>query len=221
MKKIFLLFTTLTFLISGIIFATPKPVSADLGLLGAMVMQHAKDACINNIASVPTIPELYTSGYENSEGEQETSTYIENGGGALEPNSIPPANAFADKFATSDSNSKMVLPIGQFYDAGYCHIFKLHMLYSNGKQGTYRYINGAQKTQFQYPAYPDTLMDAVMEVVNGTTVLECDSTKSRCVKEAYSKTADKKVRVVLESGKSFKSANYKNYDWVIVTAYPI
>lgn len=190
-----------------------------------MVMTHAKDACINNILSVPTIPELHTSGFENSEGEEETSTYIENGGisdGLLEPNSYPDIDIFRDKFAKSDSGSKMVLPLGQFMNAGYCHTFKGHMLNSNGSKGTSVKIGADDKSQFQYPTYPEVLMDIVMEVVNGTNVLNCtNAAKTRCTKETYSKTADQKVRVALESGATFKSANYQSYHWVVVSAFPV
>lgn len=237
MKKTFLLFTAI-FLFSGSFLASPKSVSADPGLLAEMVRDQASDACINNIAlaSIPLSEDFNTSNYGVSlddedtftivEDEDDTFTIIEDEGiytrtveesnNAIMPFSV---STFKNQVATSSQGSKIIMPIGQFTNYGYCHTFKGHMLNANGNKKYSKTINGEKKSQFQYPRYPETTMDIIIEVVNGTKTLTCQKDKpTRCTKEAYSDLEDQKVKVVLERGKNF--SNYNTYEWVVITAYP-
>lgn len=234
MKKTFLFFTTLTFLFSSVFLVPPKSASADLGLLGALVKNQASDVCINNIArgGLPFIEQETFAVDEDEdetftiiEDEEETFTIIKDEGditGVFESsNSVTPFSIsnFKNVVATSDLGSKMIIPLGQFTNYGYCHTFKGHMLNSNGNKKYSKLIGGEYKSQFQYPRYPETTMDIVMNVVNGTTTLTCQTNKpTRCTKEAKSNLEGQNVRVVLERGSNF--ANYSNYKWVVITAYP-
>lgn len=228
MKKVFFIFTMLMFLFSSVFLASPKSVSADPGMFAEMVRDQASDACINNIAraSLPLTQELDIYNYEMSEEEEDTFTIIEDEGTytrTVETNdSIMPyaVSAFKNEVATSSQGSKIILPLGQFTPAyGYCHTFKGHMLNSDGTKKHSVKIGGEPKSQFQYPRYPETTMDIIVEVVNGTTDLKCQKERpTRCTKEANSKLEGQKVKVVLERGKSY--SGYSNYNWVVITAYP-
>lgn len=225
MKKTFLFFITLTFLFSSVFLVTPNSVSADPGLFGEIVRDQASDACINNIARA-SLPLGEEETFTFIEDEGETFTIIEDEGTytrTVESNnsSIPfSISAFKNEVATSDLGSKIILPLAEFNNYGYCHTFKGHMLYANGTKKYSKKIGGETKSQFQYPRYPETTMDIIVQVVNGTTTLNCQKDKpTRCTKEAYSKLEGQRVKVVLERGKSL--ANYNNYDWVVITSYPV
>ncbi|MFJ3389476.1 hypothetical protein [Lysinibacillus sp. NPDC086135] len=63
------------------------------------------------------------------------------------------------------------------------------------------------------------MMDLVMQVVDGTTVLKPTSNPNRKTKQTYISLESNNVLVVLHKGSDW--AGYGKYDWVVISAYPI
>lgn len=119
----------------------------------------------------------------------------------------------ADQVRTSASGSKIIMPGGNS-SYGYCHIVERHMVQPSVSPVS---VNGA--SQFRKLYSEAELMDYVlMDVINTQTKLVYTSS-TRAYKEIYNMYEGKTVRVILHKGSDWSGLT--NYDWVVVSAYPV
>lgn len=133
----------------------------------------------------------------------------------VEPPSLLSASCnYSDYSRTSASGSKILLK-GDALKYGYCHIRDVHMQLT----GLINYSVG-DKSQFWGSYTPLGMMNLVMDVIDGTTVLK-DTTVSphRKYKQVYIKGERNDVRVVIHRGSDWTGGSA--YDWVVVSAYPV
>lgn len=125
-----------------------------------------------------------------------------------------------DQTATSAKGSKIVMPVAKYKSYGYCHIYDYHMKNANTKKKHEVQIGGFWKSQFQYAHFPDTAMDIAMEVIDGTDEIVSDpDNPNRYIKTFFSYKEGQRVRVALQRGNTW--GGYNNYDWVLVSMYPV
>ncbi|WP_342558430.1 hypothetical protein [Metasolibacillus sp. FSL K6-0083] len=119
---------------------------------------------------------------------------------------------------TSKQGSRIVMVAGNHLtNHGYCHIFMRHMENSNGNK---KYsVNGV--SQFTIARYPSHIMDIIMDVVDGTTLLVPDTSKNgRYYKiKTIGEEGNQNVKVILQRGSSM--TGFEAYDWVVITTYPV
>ncbi len=114
---------------------------------------------------------------------------------------------------TSKAGSKLVLPPSNV-KYGYCHIRERHMKKPSVKPIQ---INGA--SQFSKFYGEKELMDSVlMDVINTQSKIVYMS-PVRAYKQIYNSHEGRQVRVILHKGSDW--GGYHQYDWVIVSAYPV
>ncbi|POZ56346.1 hypothetical protein LYSIN_01129 [Lysinibacillus sphaericus] len=114
---------------------------------------------------------------------------------------------------TSASGSKILL-YGDSPTFGYCHIKDRHMQITGMDDLT---IGNASQFWGSYSALG--MMDLVMQVVDGTTVLKPTNDPNRKTKQTYISLESNNVLVVLHKGSDW--AGYGKYDWVVISAYPV
>lgn len=117
---------------------------------------------------------------------------------------------------TSESGSEILL-VGNTSSYGYCHIKNRHMRI-NGLPN-FSTPDGASQFVGAYTALG--MMELAMQVIDGTTVLHDTNNPNRKYKQVYISSFERNdVRIVIHKGSDWGSG-YSNYDWIIVTAYPV
>ena len=116
---------------------------------------------------------------------------------------------------TSKSGSSILLT-GTTSSYGYCHIKDRHMQVSGlpdySKDGVSQFFGA-------YTALG--MMELVMNVIDGTTVLHDTDNPHRKYKQTYISSLERNdVRVVIHRGSDW-GGGYSNFDWIVVTAYPV
>lgn len=168
----------------------------DLGTLHNLVKKDGKRQCMGDARSINQDDII-----DDSTNESEIEALA--------------ASEWTSQIRTSDKGSRIVMPFIPFANLGYCHIFEGHMQWANGI-----YVETVNySTQFAIAMYPTTLMDAIMQSIDGTaTLTPVPGNANRKIKTAYSSIVGHKIKVVIQKGDSINP--YGAYDWVIITAHP-
>lgn len=124
-----------------------------------------------------------------------------------------------DSFNTS-SGSDIIMASGKGWkNYGYCHIYKGHM--QNNILGKLNYTyTPLGKSQFQLVHNPYAMIDIMKNVINKDLDYE-RVTPNRIIKEAYNVRENQKVRVVLDDPKGWTTRQFDQYDWIVVSSYPV
>lgn len=122
-----------------------------------------------------------------------------------------------DSFSTS-SGSDIIMASGKGWkNYGYCHIYQGHMKNNILGKLNYNYLG---KSQFQLVHNPYAMIDIMKNVINKDLYYDKVS-EYRILKEEYNVREQQRVRVVLDNPKGWTTREFDQYDWIVVSSYPV